>query len=136
MQQTLLMIKPDAVSRNLVGEILHRVERDGLSIRRLRMLRLTVDQARDFYKVHEGKAFFAPLVAFMASGPVVVAVLEGEDAIERLDGVVGPTDPAQAPVGTIRRDFGLDVRKNAVHRSDAPETAQVEIGWFQARASL
>lgn len=130
MQQTFMMIKPDAVGRNLVGEILARVEKAGLSIRRLRMVHLTAGEAREFYKVHEGKPFLDSLVRFMSSGPIVAAVLEGEDAIHRLAQVVGPTDPAKAPPGTIRKDFGLDIERNSIHRSDAPETAETEIAFF------
>ncbi len=136
MQQTLMMIKPDAVARNLVGEILLRIERSGLSIRRLRMVHLTAAEAREFYKVHEGKPFLDSLVRFMSSGPIVVSVLEGEDAIRRLAEIVGPTDPARAPEGTIRRDFGLDIERNSIHRSDAPETAAAEIGFFGLGLSL
>lgn len=130
MQQTLMMIKPDAVERNLVGEILSRVERAGLTISRLRMVRLTADEARDFYKVHEGKPFYDGLVEFMSSSSIVAAVLEGDSAIERLAEIIGPTDPAEALPGTIRGDFGLSIQKNSVHRSDAPETAEAEIRWF------
>jgi len=135
-QQTLLMIKPDAVERNLVGEILCRVERAGLKIRRLRMVRLTAEEARDFYKVHEGKPFLNGLVLQMSSGPIVAAVLQGERAVEQLADLVGPTDPAKAPSGTIRRDFGLSIEKNSVHRSDAPETAEEEIRWFDVGLTL
>jgi len=135
-EQTLLLIKPDAVERNLVGEILSRVERAGLRIRRLRMVRLTAAEARDFYKVHEGKPFFNGLVLRMSSGPIVAAVLAGEGAIERLADLVGPTDPAKAPSGTLRNEFGLSIEKNSVHRSDAPETAEEEIRWFDLELSL
>lgn len=130
MQRTLMLIKPDAVERNLVGKILARVEEAGLRIQRLRMVRLAPEQAREFYKVHEGKSFLDSLVGFMSSGPIVAAVLEGEDAIDRLAGIVGATDPAKAAAGTIRREFGLNIEKNSVHRSDAPETAETEIAWF------
>ena len=136
MQQTLMMIKPDAVRRNLIGEILGRVERAGLVVRKLRMVELLPAEAREFYKVHEGKPFLDGLVRYMASGPIVVAVLDGEGAIARLAEVVGPTDPAKAPPGTIRRDFGLDIEKNSVHRSDAPETAASEIQFFNLGLSL
>ncbi len=136
MQQTLMMIKPDAVERNLVGEILRRVETAGLQIRRLRMLRLSAAEAREFYKVHEGKPFLEDLVAYMSGGPIVAGVLEAEDAISRLAEVVGATDPAKAEKGTIRCDLGLDIQRNSVHRSDAPETAEAEIGWFNLRLPL
>ena len=131
-----MMIKPDAVERNLVGEILGRVEDAGLTISRLRMIRLTASEARDFYKVHEGKPFLDRLVAFMSSGPIVAAVLEGDEAIDRLAKLVGPTDPADALPGTIRGDFGLSIEKNSVHRSDAPETAEAEIRWFDLELPL
>ena len=130
MQRTLMLIKPDAVERNLVGKILARVEEAGLRIQGLRMVRLAPEQAREFYKVHEGKSFLDSLVGFMSSGPIVAAVLEREDAIDRLAGIVGATDPAKAAAGTIRREFGLNIEKNSVHRSDAPETAETEIAWF------
>jgi nucleoside-diphosphate kinase len=136
MQQTFLMIKPDAVRRNLIGEILSRIEAGGLTLRRMRMVHLTPAEARAFYRVHEGKPFLEPLVAFMASGPIVAAVLEGEDAISRLAALVGATDPAKAAPGTIRRDFGLDIEKNSVHRSDAVETAASEIEFFGLSLSL
>ncbi|MBD3162269.1 MAG: nucleoside-diphosphate kinase [Candidatus Eisenbacteria bacterium] len=131
-----MMIKPDAVERSLTGRILSRVEEAGLRILRLRMVRLTPEQARDFYKVHEGKPFLDSLVAFMAGGPIVAAVLEGEDAIDRLEKIVGATDPANAEEGTIRKEFGLNIEKNSVHRSDAPETAENEIAWFDLNLAL
>ena len=131
-----MMIKPDAVERNLVGEILRRVEGAGLTIRRLRMVHLRPEEAREFYKVHEGKPFLDSLVAFMSSGPIVAAVVEGEGAIRGLAEIVGPTDPGKAPRGTIRGDLGLNIEKNSVHRSDAPETAQAEIEFFHMGLSL
>lgn len=97
MQQTLMMIKPDAVRRNLIGQILARIEGAGLMVRRMKMVQLSPAEARAFYRVHEGKPFLDNLVAFMASGPIIVAVLEGEDAISKLAAIVGPTDPAKAP---------------------------------------
>ena len=136
MEQTLMMIKPDAVERNLVGEILKRVEKAGLQIRQLRMVRLSAAEAREFYSVHEGKPFLEDLVAFMSGGPIVAAALEAPDAISRLAEVVGATHPAKADPGTIRRDLGLDIQRNSVHRSDAPETAEAEIRWFNLRLSL
>ena len=136
MDQTFMMIKPDAVARNLVGDILSRVEKAGLRIVRMRLLELTAGEAREFYKVHEGKPFLDSLVAFMSSGPIVAAVLEGEGAVQRLAGVVGATDPAKAETGTIRRDFGLNIEKNSVHRSDAAETAAAEIRFFNLGFSL
>ncbi len=135
-QQTFMMIKPDAVARNMIGEILGRVESAGLTIRRLRMVRLTAAEAREFYKVHEGKPFLDGLCAFMSSGPIVALVVEGDRAIDRLAEIVGATDPQKAAPGTIRRDIGLDIEKNSVHRSDAPETAAAEIAFFGLGLSL
>ena len=105
-------------------------------VRRMKMVQLSPAEARAFYRVHEGKPFLDDLVAFMSSGPIVVAVLEGEDAISKLAAIVGPTDPAKAPPGTIRRDFGLDLEKNSIHRSDALETAASEIEFFGLSLSL
>ncbi|MBM3285959.1 MAG: nucleoside-diphosphate kinase [Candidatus Eisenbacteria bacterium] len=136
MEETLMMIKPDAVQRNLVGEILCRVEQGGLAIAGLRMVRLTAEQAREFYAVHQGKPFLESLVAFMSSGPIVAVRVEGDGAIQRLAEIVGSTDPAKAAPGTIRRDFGLGIEKNSVHRSDAPETARAEIRFFGFDLSL
>jgi len=124
-----MMIKPDAVERHLIGKILERVESAGLAVARMRMVRLSADEARGFYRVHEGKAFFDSLVAYMSSGPIVVLVVEGENAISRLREVIGATDPAKAAPGTIRRDFALSMTKNSVHASDAPETAREEISF-------
>jgi nucleoside-diphosphate kinase len=129
-ERTLMMVKPDAVERGLVGRILSRVEEAGLRLRRLKLVALAPDEARRFYRVHEGKPFLDGLVAYMSSGPVCAAVLEGEDAIRRLREIVGATDPAQAAPGTIRRDFGVDLRRNAVHASDGPATAIEETRFF------
>jgi nucleoside-diphosphate kinase len=130
MEQTLLMIKPDAVERGLTGAILGRVEAAGLRLRRLKLVALGPDEARLFYRVHAGKPFLEGLVEYMSSGPVAAAVLEGEGAVGRLRELVGATDPALAAAGTIRRDFGIDVRHNAVHASDGPQTAAEEIAFF------
>lgn len=135
-QQTFMMIKPDAVARNKIGEILGRVEAAGLTIGRLRMVHLKEAEAREFYKVHEGKPFIDGLCAFMSSGPIVALVVEGDRAIERLAEIVGATDPKKANPGTIRADIGLDIEKNSVHRSDAPETAAAEIAFFGLGLSL
>jgi nucleoside-diphosphate kinase len=125
-----MMIKPDAVGRNLAGRILARVEEAGLRPVRLRMVQLGPEEARAFYRVHEGKPFLEPLVAYMSSGPIVALVLEGDNAILRLREVVGSTDPAKAAPGTIRRDFGVDIQSNAVHASDSPGSAEEEIRFF------
>ncbi|MBD3237299.1 MAG: nucleoside-diphosphate kinase [Candidatus Eisenbacteria bacterium] len=130
MQKTLLMIKPDATERALGGRILARVEEAGLRVERLKLVRLRDAEAREFYRVHAGKPFLEALVAYIASGPVWAAVLSGEDAIARLRELVGATDPARAAPGTLREAFGCDLRRNAVHASDGPESAAAEIGFF------
>ena len=129
-ERTLLMIKPDAVERGLIGEILGRVEAAGLRVARLKLVALEPAEARRFYRVHAGKPFLDGLVEYMSSGPVAAVVLEGEGAIARLRATVGATDPAAAAPGTIRREFGLDLRRNAVHASDGPQTAAEEIAFF------
>ncbi len=129
-QRTLSIVKPDAVEAAASGEILSRFERAGLRIVALKKLRLTRQQAEGFYAVHRERPFFDSLVEFMTSGPVVVSVLEGPDAIARNRELMGPTDSTQAEAGTIRGDFGTDIERNAVHGSDAPETARVEIAYF------
>jgi len=130
LERTLSIIKPDAVQKNLIGEIYARLERAGLSIVAAKMLHLTRDQAERFYAVHRERPFFGELVEFMSSGPIVVQVLEGEDAIARNREVMGATDPMKAEPGTIRADFASEITRNAVHGSDAPETARAEIGFF------
>ena len=129
-QRTLTIVKPDAVAKGVTGEILSRFEKAGLEIVALKKLRLTEQQARGFYAVHKGRPFYRDLVAFMTSGPVVVGVLEGLDAIAKNRELMGPTDSTKAEPGTIRGDFGTDIERNAVHGSDAPETARVEIAYF------
>ena len=129
-ERTLLMIKPDAVSGNAVGQILARLEGEGFQVRELRMERLTRERAQAFYEVHRERPFYDDLVAFMTSGPVVPAVLEGPDAVAHLRRFIGETDSTRAEPGTIRADFGTDVQCNAVHASDSPENAVREIGFF------
>jgi nucleoside-diphosphate kinase len=129
-ERTLSIIKPEAVQRNLIGEILRRVEAAGLRVAAAKFLSLTKAQAQGFYAVHREKPFFASLTAFMSSGPVFVSVLEGESAISKYREIMGPTDSTRAPKGTIRGDFGTDVEKNAVHGSDGPDTARWEIAYF------
>ena len=129
-ERTLSIIKPDAVGKNVIGEIYSRFEKAGLRIVAARMLHLSREQAGAFYAVHENRPFYADLVAFMTSGPVMVQVLEGEGAIARNREVMGATDPAKAAPGTIRADFAKTVDENAVHGSDGPETAQAEIAFF------
>lgn len=131
-QQTLLIVKPDATSRNVVGQVLAAVEEAGFALRGLRWLRLETGQAEAFYAVHRERPFYRDLVEYMTSGPVVVARLEREDAVRRLREVVGATDPAKAEAGTIRARFGRNVQENAVHASDSPENAVGEIRFFFA----
>jgi len=130
MERTLAIIKPDAVERNLVGEIIKAIESEGLTISAMKMLRLTKEQAEGFYRVHRGKPFFESLTDYMSSGPVVVMVLSGENAIERWRRLMGATDPAKADEGTIRRRFGLNIERNSVHGSDSTASADYEIGYF------
>jgi len=129
-QRTLSIVKPDAVERGAIGEILRRFEAAGLRPIALKLVRLTETQARGFYAVHKERPFYGDLVKFMTSGPVVVSVLEGPDAIAKNREIMGATNSEDAPAGTIRGDFGTDIERNAVHGSDAPETARVEIAYF------
>jgi nucleoside-diphosphate kinase len=129
-ERTLSIIKPDATGRNLIGEILRRFEAAGLKVAAGKLLRLTPEQAQAFYAVHKERPFFAGLCAYMSSGPIFVAVLEGENAILKNREIMGATDPAKAAPGTIRKDCGKDVEQNAVHGSDGPETAAGEIAFF------
>ncbi len=129
-EQTLSIVKPDAVGNNCIGSIYQRFEAAGLRIVAARMMHLSREQAEAFYGVHRERPFYADLVEFMTSGPVVVQVLEGENAIARNREVMGATDPAQAAPGTIRADFATRVDENAVHGSDGPDTARTEIDFF------
>jgi nucleoside-diphosphate kinase len=129
-ERTLSIIKPDAVAKNIIGEIYSRFERNGLKIVASRMLHLSQADAEGFYAVHRERPFFNDLVRFMISGPVVVQVLEGEDAIRKNRDLMGATDPRKAEKGTIRADFAESIDANAVHGSDAPETAAIEIAYF------
>ena len=129
-EQTLSIIKPDAVAKNVIGEIYDRFEKAGLRIVAARMEHLTPEKAGEFYAVHKKRPFYGELVEFMTSGPVMVQVLEGENAIAKNREVMGATNPAEAAPGTIRADFAKTVDENAVHGSDAPETARVEIDFF------
>lgn len=127
---TFVLIKPDAVRRGLVGEILSRFERKGLRIRGLKMLKMSRELAERLYEAHRGKDFYGPLVDFMTSGPVVAVVLEGESAVEVVRTMIGPTDGTKAPPGTIRGDYSLSTRENLVHASDSRESAEREIKLF------
>jgi nucleoside-diphosphate kinase len=129
-ERTLSIVKPDAVARGLIGEILKRFESQGLKIAAGKLLRLTPERAQDFYAVHKSRPFYQSLCAYMSSGPIFVSVLEGESAIAKNREIMGATDPAKAAPGTIRKDWGRDVEQNAVHGSDAPETATQEIAFF------
>lgn len=131
MERTFGMIKPDAVSRNLAGRVLAHIEASGLDVEALRMVQLTEEQARGFYDVHRHRPFFDSLVAFMTSGPCVLMVLKGDGAINRYRELMGATNPADAAPNTIRALYGTDVERNAVHGSDAPNTAAAEIDYFR-----
>ncbi len=129
-ERTLSMIKPDATRRNITGKVIDRLEQAGLRIVAQRRIQLTKDRAENFYAVHRERPFFADLVAFITSGPIVVQVLEGDDAIARNREVMGATNPAEAAEGTIRKDFAESIEANSVHGSDGPETAAQEIAFF------
>ena len=129
-ERTLSIIKPDAVARGLIGDILKKFQSGGLKLVATKLTRLTPERARAFYAVHKERPFYASLCEYMSSGPILVSVLEGEGAIMKHRDIMGATDPAKAAAGTIRREWGKDVEKNAVHGSDAPETAATEISFF------
>ncbi len=130
MERTLAIIKPDAVKRGLAGDIIKRIESAGLKIRGMRLMHLSRVQAERFYDVHKARPFFGSLCEYMTSGPVVVMMLEGDKAIARWRELMGATDPAKANPGTIRKDFGQNIEQNAVHGSDARETAAYETSFF------
>lgn len=136
MERTLSIIKPDAVSKNVIGPIYTRFEQAGLKVVAAKMKHLSKAEAEGFYAVHKERPFFADLVAFMSSGPVMIQVLEGPDAITRNRELMGATDPAQAAPGTIRADFADSIDANAVHGSDGPDTAAEEIAYFFAADEL
>lgn len=127
---TLSIIKPDGVSRNLTGKVIERLERADLRIVALKMIRMSKEQAKGFYKVHKGKPFYESVTEFMSSGPCIVMVLEGEDGISKYRKLMGATDYRKAEEGTLRREFATDIEKNVVHGSDSQETAHFEIGYF------
>ncbi|HNU91201.1 MAG TPA: nucleoside-diphosphate kinase [Spirochaetota bacterium] len=129
-ERTLSIVKPDAVGKNLIGEIYARFEKNGLRIAAARMLRLTRDDARRFYAEHEGQPYYEPLIDFMTSGPILAQVLEGDDAINKNREIMGKTNSPEADPGTIRRDYGENNRRNAVHGSDSPKSAEREIAFF------
>ncbi|EFK08234.1 Nucleoside diphosphate kinase [delta proteobacterium NaphS2] len=130
LERTLSIIKPDGVARNLIGEVIGRLEKEGLKIVAMKMIHMNKTQAKGFYKVHEGKPFFESVTDFMSSGPCVVTILEGENVIARYREIMGATNYKDAAEGTIRRDFATDIEKNVVHGSDSPENADMEINYF------
>jgi len=129
-ERTLSIIKPDGVSKNLIGTVVKRFEEEGLNIVAMKMIRMTKEQAKGFYRVHEGKPFYESVTDFMSSGPCVVMVLNGEDVIRRYRKLMGATNREEAEEGTIRREFATDIEKNVVHGSDSQETASFEINYF------
>jgi nucleoside-diphosphate kinase len=135
-ERTLSIVKPDGVAKNLIGEVYRRFEQAGLKIVAAKMIRLRQDQAEGFYAVHKARPFYADLVKYMCSGPVVVQVLEGEDAIKKNRDIMGATNPKQAAPGTIRADFAASIEENVVHGSDGPETAATEIAFFFAASEI
>ena len=135
-QRTLSIIKPDAVAKNIVGKIYSRFETNGLKVIAAKMVHLSRQEAEGFYAVHKARPFFKDLVEFMISGPVMIQVLEGENAIQKNRDLMGATDPKKAEKGTIRADFADSIDANAVHGSDAPETAAVEISYFFAASQV
>ena len=136
MERTFAIIKPDAVGRGLAGDVIKRILGSGLKIRGMRLMHLSQGQAERFYEVHKARPFYGDLCKYMTSGPVVVMCLEGDKAITRWRDLMGATDPAKAAAGTIRKDFGENIERNAVHGSDAPETAAQEIPFFFSNLDL
>lgn len=129
-ERTLSIIKPDGVSKGLTGTVIDRLEKEGLKVAAMKMICMTKEQAKGFYKVHEAKPFYGSVTDFMSSGACVVMILEGEDCIARYRKLMGATNFKEAAEGTIRRDFGTDIEKNVVHGSDSPETAAYEMSYF------
>ena len=136
MERSLVLIKPDAMERELAGAIIGRLQQEGLKLKGLKMLRLDWSLAERHYAVHKGKSFFNDLIDYITSTPIVAAAFEGENAVERVRKLMGATDPAKAAPGTIRKDFGLDLTRNAIHGSDSPENAEKEIALFFRKSEL
>ncbi|HEY4572954.1 MAG TPA: nucleoside-diphosphate kinase [Thermoanaerobaculia bacterium] len=136
MQMTLAILKPDSVEAGNAGNILALLEREGFKIRGIKMLRLTQSQAQAFYEVHKERPFYGSLVEFMTSGPVVPVALEREDAVSHLRKTMGATDVAKAEEGTVRKLYGTSIERNAIHGSDSPENAAIELSFFFSRAEL
>ena len=132
LERTFGIVKPDAVEKSAVGGVIEMIEKAGLKIVGVRMVKLSDAQARAFYAVHKERPFFSALVSFMTSGPCVVMAIEGENAIARYREVMGPTDSTKAPAGTIRNKYGTNIERNAVHGSDGPDTAKAEVAFFFA----
>jgi nucleoside-diphosphate kinase len=135
-ERTFGIVKPDAVEKNAVGGVIEMIEQAGLKIVGLRLVKISETQARAFYAVHKERPFFSDLVRFMTSGPAVVMAIEGENAVTRYREVMGPTDSKKAPAGTIRNKYGTNIERNAVHGSDAPDTARAELAFFFAGLDL
>lgn len=135
-ERTFSIVKPDGVAKNLIGEVYRRFEQAGLKIVAAKMVQLRQDQAEGFYAVHKARPFYADLVKYMCSGPVMVQVLEGEDAIKKNRDLMGATNPKQAAPGTIRADFAASIEENVVHGSDGPETAKTEIAFFFSESEI
>ena len=129
-QETLAIIKPDGVTRGLIGEVIRRIESHGLKVKAMKMVHLSKKEAEGFYAVHRERPFFGSLTSFMSEGPVVLMILSGENAIQAWRDLMGATDPAKSAPGTIRREFGLSIERNTTHGSDAPETAAFETSYF------
>jgi nucleoside-diphosphate kinase len=136
LERTFSIVKPDGVAKNLIGEVYRRFETAGLKVVAAKMIRLRQDQAEGFYAVHKARPFYADLVRYMISGPVMVQVLEGENAVRLNRDIMGATNPKQAAPGTIRADFAASIEENVVHGSDAPETAKAEIAFFFSEAEV
>ena len=136
LEQTFSIIKPDAVRRNLIGKINARFEENGLEIVAMKLVQLTEEQAKEFYSVHKERPFYGELVEFMTSGPVVIQVLQGENAVAKNREIMGATNPADAAAGTIRKDFAESIEANSVHGSDSLENAKIEISYFFAGSDL
>jgi nucleoside-diphosphate kinase len=136
MERSLVLVKPDAVQRALAGQVISRLENKGLKIVAMKMLHMDTDLAQRHYAIHKGKAFFDELVAFITSSPLIAIVFQGENAVQIIRQMMGETDPAKAPGGTIRGDFGIDVGHNLVHGSDSPENASKEIDLFFSREEI
>jgi len=136
MERSLVLVKPDAMERELAGVIIGRIQQAGLKLKGLKMLRLDRPLAERHYAVHKGKSFFNDLIIFITSTPIVAAAFEGENAVERVRKLMGATDPAKAAPATIRKDYGLDVQRNSTHASDSPENAEKEIALFFKESEL